>query len=579
MQSANKTNNTIGSECHVIGALIADLHSRVRSLSPGGNTQPLLGSDRLVALLSELSCSHPEIEATASDAEAAWIAGLRWLVAAKATTQTLGLMMRALLDRTLILGDEIVYWDDVLASFWRTAAYTVQTSPAQLWEHVKMAYSDQHPLSRPSVSSRWVDFYERLRRCVQPPQPSSLGAVIPAFFFARRSKVRQKRRYLKDVKTLQTSSIGILMEECLAIDLRDNISNLDSNAMARQPWRHLISKSVIMMEKILHMTADPNLDLEQVTMAAVEREADVRQSQIPGNDSAQQVHWVTGQLVHILGDLLPNNINFSTQVIGTYGRPSIISRYWLPMSLCLFTSSTLLQIWASQRAKVINWVIDIGSTTVQFWRNWVVEPTEKLIKTIRHDEGSEIALMSKNSLEADRASLERMVVDFVVDRDTTQGHGMADPDAITIKVREGDLTPVLKAYERDLRAPLAGTVRGDLIRTLLIQIQKTKVDVEVAMSGIDALLKSQELVFGYESHLFPGKSSANTGAIASSVSRQGSSPRTRCLDGPGAFWEIEKGCEGERNKTSSSEPYGMIDSCQGARFSKLTTFAEMSAGP
>ena len=42
-----------------------------------------------------------------------------------------------------------------------------------------------------------------------------------------------------------------------------------------------------------------------------------------------------------------------------------------------------------------------------------------------------------------------------------------------------------------------GTVRGDLVRALLIQIQKTKVDVELAVSGIDALLKSQELVFGW----------------------------------------------------------------------------------
>ena len=58
------------------------------------------------------------------------------------------------------------------------------------------------------------------------------------------------------------------------------------------------------------------------------------------------------------------------------------------------------------------------------------------------------------------------------------------------------MTPILKAYERDLRRPFVGTVTGNLIRTLLIQVQKTKVDVEIAMGGIDALLKSQELVFG-----------------------------------------------------------------------------------
>ena len=44
-----------------------------------------------------------------------------------------------------------------------------------------------------------------------------------------------------------------------------------------------------------------------------------------------------------------------------------------------------------------------------------------------------------------------------------------------------------------MRSALTGT----LIQTLLIQIQKTKVDVEVALSGIDRLLKSQQLVFGF----------------------------------------------------------------------------------
>ena len=91
-----------------------------------------------------------------------------------------------------------------------------------------------------------------------------------------------------------------------------------------------------------------------------------------------------------------------------------------------------------------------------------------------------------------------MVIDFVRDRpDSSQGNlTAADTAAIANAVKEGDLTPVLRAYERDLRAPFAGTVRGDLVRALLIQIQKTKVDVEIAISGINALLKSQELVFG-----------------------------------------------------------------------------------
>jgi nuclear control of ATPase protein 2 len=95
-----------------------------------------------------------------------------------------------------------------------------------------------------------------------------------------------------------------------------------------------------------------------------------------------------------------------------------------------------------------------------------------------------------------------MVVDFAIDNPVNATGSSAPLTDIEIadirsKVREGDLTPVLKAYEKDLASPFKGTVRGNLIRALLIQIQKTKVDVEVAMGGIDALLKSQELVFGF----------------------------------------------------------------------------------
>jgi len=133
--------------------------------------------------------------------------------------------------------------------------------------------------------------------------------------------------------------------------------------------------------------------------------------------------------------------------------------------------------------------------------NWVVEPTKKVIGTIRHDKDSEVAIMSKESLKGDRESLERMVVEFAIDNPDVSVGSSTLSDAqisdIRAKVKEGDLTPVLRAYERDLRKPFRGTVRGDLVRTLLIQVQKTKVDVEVALSGIDALLKSQELVFGF----------------------------------------------------------------------------------
>lgn len=48
-----------------------------------------------------------------------------------------------------------------------------------------------------------------------------------------------------------------------------------------------------------------------------------------------------------------------------------------------------------------------------------------------------------------------------------------------------------------LQTPIKGAVAGNLLQTLLIQVQKTKVDVEVAMAALDKLLKANELNFAF----------------------------------------------------------------------------------
>lgn len=133
---------------------------------------------------------------------------------------------------------------------------------------------------------------------------------------------------------------------------------------------------------------------------------------------------------------------------------------------------------------------------MDFWSNWIIDPLRRIIGTIRHDEASEISITSKKSLEGDKASLERMVVDFALDNPRELDMNKSEVAKIRADIRDGDLTPILRVYEKELQSPLYGAIRGNLIRALLIQIQKTKVDVELAMGGIDSLLKSQELVFG-----------------------------------------------------------------------------------
>jgi nuclear-control-of-ATPase protein 2 len=94
----------------------------------------------------------------------------------------------------------------------------------------------------------------------------------------------------------------------------------------------------------------------------------------------------------------------------------------------------------------------------------------------------------------------------------------AQLDDLSNKLRLGDLTPILRIYEEDIKSPLRSAVYGTLLRTVLVQVQKAKVrfylifasptfayatlspsqvDVDRALAGIDKLLKSQELTFAF----------------------------------------------------------------------------------
>jgi len=121
-------------------------------------------------------------------------------------------------------------------------------------------------------------------------------------------------------------------------------------------------------------------------------------------------------------------------------------------------------------------------------------PHQDILKTVRTGSDAKLAIVSKDSLTADMDSLERMTLSLSADKLRYNDTQLAE---LRARIREGDLTPVLKIYEEDIKSPLKNAIAGSLVRSLLIQIQKTKVDIDLAMSGIDKLLRSQELTFAF----------------------------------------------------------------------------------
>ncbi|KAE8374332.1 ATP synthase regulation protein NCA2-domain-containing protein [Aspergillus bertholletiae] len=486
--------------------LISNLENVISSLSVPSKSRPMLPLEHIVELTLKLSYPLGEPHGLLPDASTdRELEELAWLAVTKATVQTLGVILRSLLDRNLLLSDEISYWDTILGSYWHIGVYTLQTLPFRIWHrlatfHPGRSDSSSKAWFSTSASIQWTHFYESMQRCFVPGSLRALRTNLLSPFVAAKSEIRRKREWLKVMKDLNAHGIGLLMRECFPAQANDDDYNRTSYIFGSDYWRKTVCRNVIMMRTFLQKLPSDNsvLDSGENTLSVANHEFARLQTEPDGKCSLRAPDLVAKQLHDILLRLLPAHNTLALTTFDKHRRPSCLVRYWLPLSMLFLTASTSFKVLKNHHHQLIGWVASAVETTVEFWSNWVFDPIHRLIGTIKHDEKSEIALMSKNSLEADRASLERMVVDFILDRGEPKPEDyVLDISSITNKVREGDLTPVLKAYEKDLRTPFVGTVRGDLVRALLIQIQKTKVDVEIAIGGIDALLKSQELVFGF----------------------------------------------------------------------------------
>ena len=495
---------------------VLQLQAAVQAFSTASSSRVVLQSARIQAILeqAQLTASTQSSDGYGRAGQSLREQELEWLLISKATVQTYGLILNVLLEQTIPLSSDIWYWDEVLGSYANTALYSLQTSPQRMWrrgsdiyhdawqrlQSLQGASEDEAPTVR-SISDRWRKFYGLVKDSVRDRSLADMRSKVMSPLTMCHIEARTKQNGLKKLREMSASGLGVLMDEGLTFDVDDEgvMISKDRNEEDWEEWKSVVSKSIALMEIVLCNVTVLKLgpgDFEDTVFMSVEDDPGHHSAE--GQQSSPSV-FLAGRLQQILRIHMPSHIATSKKLAAEYSRPSRLTRFWPLATILFLSSSTILQIVVKRKAEIATWIRDLGTTTVDFWYNWVVEPAKKVIGTIKHDKDSEIALMSKASLEGDRASLERMVVDFAKDNTTSTSGGPLNHAEITdvrAKVREGDLTPVLRAYEKDLQKPFVGTVRGNLVRALLIQIQKTKVDVEVAIGGIDSLLKSQELVFG-----------------------------------------------------------------------------------
>ncbi|KAF2144994.1 uncharacterized protein K452DRAFT_284383 [Aplosporella prunicola CBS 121167] len=493
-------------------ARIQHLQKLIKSLSVSAATKhgALLSRDRLHAVLRQAQIAaaaghqHDDDDVRAAGAATlSYERELEWLLLSKAAAHTYGLVLSTILDQTLPLNDDIWYWDDVLGSYRAAGLYSVQTSPGRLWGWTKDVYQDVKRRGG-GLRDGWGQFYGLVQEVVQERSIANIQRKVLSPLALVRNEARRKQSVLKRIRLTNANALGVLLGEGLShhsAHAEGFRSPTAASEDGQHLWKDAITRSIALMDIVLQELVEPegadDFDNAVATRTENDEYYQILESGDAHGSDALSTSMVAGRLINIVEKHLGG---YSTELKARskeHGRPSRLVRYWLPATALLISSTTIYRIVMNKRAEILTWIMELGRTTIDFWTNWVVEPVKKIVGTIRHDEGSEVSIMSKRSLEGDRDSLERMVVDFAVQNPENGSLNDAQIAEVRIKVREGDLTPVLKAYEKDMQKPIIGAITGSLIRALLIQVQKTKVDVEVAMSGIDSILKSQELLFGF----------------------------------------------------------------------------------
>lgn len=136
---------------------------------------------------------------------------------------------------------------------------------------------------------------------------------------------------------------------------------------------------------------------------------------------------------------------------------------------------------------------DAFETSKNFLEDWLLQPLYGVYRTIRAG-GDEAMIVRPESIAADLDSLERMSLALAREK---LGYDQQQLVTLSQQIRLGDFTPLLKIFEEDIKSPIKSAFAGTLLRTLFLQVQKAKVDIDQALAGIDKLLKSQELTFAF----------------------------------------------------------------------------------
>ncbi|RCK58124.1 Nuclear control of ATPase protein 2 [Candida viswanathii] len=360
----------------------------------------------------------------------------------------------SLIYKTLVLKSQVVYWESLNNSVVNKLLYFVQTSPVKLWTFAVDIFTKTKELLYQSVATEeetHLDYYlkiaKNLYRVVESTFAKAIHQETPSVSFLAIEK-HSIQWYLNAIKFVVKFPVTVISRE-----IRAKLKQIN--------------------EEILVNTGDIDVLLKC--------NPDDYLSALPSGG---------GKGNHQLIDVIDKTIEFDHKSYSSTEEPSFLVRYWVVIAFVIFYGPSQSRKIYNNRDEILHWINYNGvEPVIGFFKNWVVRPLYEMLDILRSN--SDVTITTKDSLASDVTSLETMIYEFAKDNhiDTT-------PAQINQDVKNGDLKIVMSRYEDEIKSPIKYLISGSLLRLILIQVQKGKVDGAVAINGIDKLLKSQQLVFG-----------------------------------------------------------------------------------
>ncbi|EPQ54469.1 NCA2-domain-containing protein [Gloeophyllum trabeum ATCC 11539] len=427
-----------------------------------------------------------------SETDGAEDAAIRIAVLGRLTVGVYAQALSAYLEQASEAEAEAEWWSDIERSRLDAARYLLQTLPVRLASLARTVVhtirSESHSLSTRQVTPSSV--LHTLRSLAHSASPLRPNLLTTSLF-----------PHLHTDPHLLTSLSLPLPTSVSTASLRTTLTT----------WLHTILHTLTLPISLTHQECTlKRQQLDKIRNEKAERLGALSgmrpqlEKALKDGDEAELTSFVTAMQSLVVPTASPSAqaLAASLSTLTAYTpapvpaalrRPPRLTLLWprlvLGPPLALFA---VRRLYAS-RASLTELAGQAADTLRGFWQGWVLEPVRDIVRTVRAG-GEGGVIVRKEGVEADLQSLERMVVALARDK---LGYGAQQLDALAGKVRVGDLTPVMEIYEEDIKSPIRSAVAGTLVRSLFVQVQKAKVDIDQALSGIDKLLKSQELTFAF----------------------------------------------------------------------------------